>query len=335
MTAPPHHMRVGAIDIGSNSIRLLVADFPTGSERGDLVTVARAGEACRLGRGLGDSGDVDAAIAERAASLADGFARRASSLGCVHTIIGATAALRQATNGRTVAAAIQERAGLPVRILSGQEEARLVYQAVVLGLGGVARRNPCVVFDLGGGSTEVVSGVGAEAGRWASLPVGAVNLTERFVRSDPITAGESASIVAEVKTELMHHCAYMPEVTPVLAGVGGTITVLASLDRELSVYDAESIEGWVIGANRLGGLIQRVAGSTAQGREEWPVLGSGRSDIVVAGALAVRVLVDRFQSRGIVCSTQGLRYGLARLAAAEAAGTREMGPIGGAEATDK
>jgi exopolyphosphatase/guanosine-5'-triphosphate,3'-diphosphate pyrophosphatase len=311
-------MRVGAIDVGSNSIRLLVADIRPGSEPEELVTVARAGESCRLGRGLEKSGAVEPEMAERAARVAGEFARRARSLGAVHTVVGATAALRRAENGVSVATAIGERTGLRVRILSGQEEARLVYQAVVLGLRAVARRSPCVVFDLGGGSTEVVSGLGPEAGRWASLPFGAVSLTEKFIRSNPVAEDEISALVDEVRDHLMHHCALMPEVTPMFAGVGGTVTVLASLDRDLSAYEPALIEGWVIESGRLEELIQRVAASTEEARRGWPVLGRGRSDIVVAGALAIRLLAERFHSRGLVCSTQGLRYGLARLAAAEA-----------------
>lgn len=326
MKVPHGHMRVGAIDVGSNSIRLLVADIQAGGP--ELVTVARAGEPCRLGRGLETSGAVDAETADRAVTVASEFARRARSLGAVHTVVGATAALRTAENGAQVAAAIAERTGFKVRILSGQDEARLVYQAVVLGLRSVARRSPCVVFDLGGGSTEIVSGLGSEAGRWASLPIGAVSLTEKFVRSDPVGAEEIAALADEVREQLMHHCALMPDVTPVFAGVGGTVTVLACLDRDLSVYEPDLIEGWRIESARLAQLLRRVTTSSEAGRGHWPVLGRGRSDIVVAGALVVGLLAERFRSRGLVCSTQGLRYGLARLAASEAGAAAAAGRPG-------
>jgi len=310
-------MRVGAIDIGSNSIRLLVADISPAGNGSDLVTVARAGEPCRLARGLDQTGKVDAEMAERAASLAAEFVRRARSLGAGYTVAGATAALRRASNGPDVAALIGARTGVPVRILSGEEEARLVYQAVISGLGGSARRSACIVFDLGGGSTEIVSGMGPEVGRWVSLPFGAVNLTERFVTSNPLNDSEMEAIDREVATQLMHECAYMPERAPILAGVGGTVTVLASLDRGLTVYDPALIEGWLIRSARLEELTDRVARSTDRDREGWVVMGRGRSDIVVAGALVIRRLASRFRSNGLLCSTHGLRYGIARLAAAE------------------
>jgi len=317
VSAPTKHMRVGAIDIGSNSIRLLVADVPAEGNGHDLVTVARAGESCRLARGLDQTGQVDGEMAERAAHLSAEFVRRARSLGAGYTLAGATAALRRATNGADVAALIGARTGVPVRILSGEEEARLVYQAVVSGLGSGARRSACIVFDLGGGSTEIVSGMGSQVGRWVSLPFGAVNLTERFITSNPLNDSEMEAIDGEVERHLMHECAYMPETAPILAGVGGTVTVLASLDRELTAYDPAMIEGWTIRSARLEELTTRVARSTTADRDGWVVLGRGRSDIVVAGSIVIRRLARRFRSAGLVCSTHGLRYGLARLAAAE------------------
>lgn len=312
-------MRVGAIDIGSNSIRLLVADISGKGAESDLATVARAGEACRLGRGLDRTGTIEVEVADRAASISAEFARRARALGASRLIVGATAALRTASNGAEIAVRIGERIGERVRVLSGEDEARLVYRSVVLGLGSAARRSSCVVFDLGGGSTEVVSGMGGQAGRWASLPFGAVSLTERFSIAENPTAEQSQALSEHVAAELMHACALMPSETPLLAGVGGTVTVLASLDRGLTAYEPSLIEGWLIRADRLAELSTRVLEAPAEERERWTVMGKGRSDIVSAGVLVVRQLAKRFPSQGLMCSTQGLRYGLARLAAEESA----------------
>lgn len=312
-------MRVGAIDIGSNSIRLLVAELADpGALEAGLTTVARAGEVCRLGRGLDRTGIIDPELAERAGILATEFLRRARSLGASHVVIGATAALRNAINGAEVAQVISAKAGVRVRILSGDEEARLVYHSVVSGLGAGALRSPCVVFDLGGGSTEVVSGMGGESGRWVSLPFGAVSLTERHLGSDPPSGSEIEALRREVAAVIMHDCAYMPSRTPLLAGVGGTVTVLASLDRGLSTYDPGLIEGWVIRPDRLEALVTRLVAASHEERLALSVMGEGRADIVVAGTLVVRELAARFPSPGLVCSTRGLRYGLARLAAEEA-----------------
>ncbi len=310
-------MRVAAIDVGTNSIRLLVAETVAGGD--ELHTIARAGEPCRLGRGLDQTGRISEEMAERAAQVADEFARRARGLGARHIVLGATAALRSAANGAEVADRIAERCGVRPRILTGDDEARLVYRAVVAGLGSRTRRVPCVVFDLGGGSTEVISGVGGEAGRWVSLPFGAVTLTERFLRSDPPLAGEIEELRTAVTDQIMHRCASLPRAAPLLAGVGGTVTLLGMLDRGLSAYEPTALEGWTIPNERLRAAVRRLKSSTHGERMALPAMGEGRADIVIAGALVVELLCDRFPSLGLVCSTQGLRYALARLAADEIA----------------
>lgn len=311
-------MRFGAIDIGSNSVRLLVAEIAgSGGWDGALETVARAGEPCRLGKGLEQTGRIEPELTSRAGAIAHEFARRARSLGAAHVLAGATAALRSAENGEAAAASIAERAGLPVRILSGEEEAGLVYRAVAMGLGARARQNQCVVFDLGGGSTEVVSGVGVQSGRWSSLPFGAVTLTERWLAADPPGDRELAAARGAIASELMLGCALLPERTNLLAGVGGTVTVLASLDRGATEYDPNQLEGWYIEADRARDWIDRIARASHADRRQLPIMGDGRADIIGAGALVVEALLDRFKAPGLVCSTQGLRYGLARLAAEE------------------
>jgi exopolyphosphatase/guanosine-5'-triphosphate,3'-diphosphate pyrophosphatase len=312
-------MRVAAIDVGTNSIRLLVADVDGArGETSALRTVARAGEPCRLGRGLGQSGRIADEMAERASGLVLEFARRARSLGARHIVLGATAAMRSASNGAEVAERLASQAGVTARILTGEDEARLVYRSVVLGLGAGVGRNACVVFDLGGGSTEIISGVGPESGRWVSLPLGAVNLTERFISHDPPLDHEVAALSRHVRDELMHGCASLPQATPMLAGVGGTVTLLGMLDHQLSSYDPVALEGWAVASDRMDPLVARLTRLNHTERMALPAMGEGRADIVIAGALAVQQIARRFPSASLICSTQGLRYGLARLAAEEA-----------------
>src|SRR5262249_35859684 len=218
VSRPGGRMRVGAIDIGSNSVRLLVAEVPDQTPWGHaLETLARAGEPCRLGRGLHESGRVDDELVERAGVLVREFLRRARGLGARSVVAAATAALRRAGNGAAAAERISELAGVPVRIVSEADEARLVYRSVILGSGQSVRGSQSVVFDLGGGSTEVVSGVGERLGRWTSLPFGAVTLSERFGVGDPPSAAELASARSWLADGLMPGCALFPERTAVLA----------------------------------------------------------------------------------------------------------------------
>ncbi len=311
-------MRIAAIDIGSNSVRLLVGEAGKSADGIDLRAIARAGEPCRLARGLGETGRVDEELSKRAAGIVGDFVQRARSLGVSHLVVGATAALREASNGREVAIEIERSAGVPVRILTAETEARLIYESVIQGLGAGLHRSPCIVFDLGGGSTEVVSGVGAKPGRWTSLPFGAVTLTERFLHGNPPTGTEVEALLDEVRRQVMHDCALFPDRTPVLAGVGGTVTVLALVDRGLPHYEPALVEGWQIGPERLAELTRKLLEAPLSTRRSWPAMGEGRADIVAAGVLVVRVLAERFPAPALHCSTQGLRYGLARLAAAEA-----------------
>lgn len=311
-------MRVGAIDIGSNSVRLLVADVRDVQPWGPgLETIARAGEPCRLGRGLHETGRVDDELVDRAGVLVGEFLRRARSLGARSIVAAATAALRRASNGASAAERISEVAGVPVRILSEADEARLVYRSVISGSGESVRGSQSVVFDLGGGSTEVVSGVGERLGRWTSLAFGAVTLSERLVSSDPPTDDELWTARQWLKEELMHGCALFPQRTAVLAGVGGTVTVVAALDAGMSTYDPGQLEGMFVPRARALELVERIVRSTQAERRNMPVMGEGRADIVGAGALVVEGLLNRFQAPGLLCSTQGLRYGLVRLAAEE------------------
>ena len=156
-------MRVGAIDIGSNSVRLLVADVRDAEPWGPgLDTVARAGEPCRLGRGLHETGRVDDELVDRAGLLVGEFLRRARALGARSIVAAATAALRRASNGAAAAETISAAAGVPVRILSEADEARLVYRSVILGSGESVRGSQSVVFDLGGGSTEMARNIISE-----------------------------------------------------------------------------------------------------------------------------------------------------------------------------
>ena len=124
----------------------------------------------------------------------------------------------------------------------------------------------------------------------------------------------------------MQNCASLPPSTPLLAGVGGTVTLLGMLDRGLSSYEPSALEGWTIPSDRLRAAVRQLRSATHKERMALPAMGEGRADIVIAGALAVEVLADRFPSPGLVCSTQGLRYALARLAAEEVAGEVDPAP---------
>jgi len=310
-------MDIGAVDIGTNSVRLLLAR--SRGEGQPLQTLLRAGEACRLGRGLQSTGRIDEEMIERACEVVAHMVERARAEGAERIIVAATEALRVAANRDEVRDRIARAAGLPVRVLSGEEEARLIYGAVVESLGGGAARHACVVFDLGGGSTEIASGVGREVGRFASLPIGAVTLTERFLGKASPDSDGVAALERHVEEALVQSCRSYPTDPPVFAGVGGTVTVLASLFLDLPRYDPARIDGSAIPAAAVEALVERLTWMDPDSRRRIVVMGEGRADIITAGARAVLVMVKFFKARALTASSQGLRYALARLAADEAA----------------
>jgi exopolyphosphatase/guanosine-5'-triphosphate,3'-diphosphate pyrophosphatase len=309
-------MNVAAIDIGTNSIRLLVVEVP--ERLGRLNPLLRLGEPCRLGRGLSEAGAIDAEILERACGLVADMAERARRLGAANVVVAATEALRATSNQVDVLKRLESAAGVPVRVLTGHEEASLVYAAVVESLGRRGTLAPIVVFDIGGGSTEVASGAGPTVGRTASLTIGAVSLTERFLKSDPPAESEVGALDAEIKIHIMNNCALLPHVPAVFAGVGGTMTILASIFLDLPHYDPARIDGCTIPVPAVAGMVERLTWMTQRERREVPVMGAGRADIVVAGSRVVLGLARFFEASAVVASSQGLRYALARVAATEA-----------------
>jgi len=159
--------------------------------------------------------------------------------------------------------------------------------------------------------------VGNQPGRWNSLPFGAVTLTEQLLIGDPPSAERVATAREWIRDEIMRGCALLPERATLLAGVGGTVTVLASIDRGMSDYDPAALEGWWIERQHVRESVARLVSLSQEERRRLPIMGEGRADIIGAGALVVGALIERFDVQGLVCSTQGLRYGLVRLAAEE------------------
>lgn len=318
---PQPALRVAAIDIGTNSIRLLVAER---NSHGDVRPLVRLGESCRLGEGLDATGRIGARAEERTRDTLSRFARRARELDCVHVIVAATNALRSAENGAEVTDRLSAAAGYPIRILSGEEEARFVYQAVIDGLRWDPGRGEYLIVDIGGGSVEIVRGVGLAVEHWVSLELGCVRLTERFLRSDPPSAGELNDLRAFLRAEWVRLDPLLRPTPQAAAGVGGTITALAALNLGLRRYDASRVEGHLLPTGDVRRLTESLCGLTTGERQALATVGPGRADILPAGCVLLVSLLEAAGLASISASTQGLRYALARqaLRSAEAAALR-------------
>jgi broad specificity phosphatase PhoE len=299
-------VRFGVLDLGSTSFHLLVADA---TADGDVRRVLREREMLRLGATLADGDRVPDDACERAvetARLLGDCARRAE----VDVLLPvATAALRDARNGREVAQRIGEAIGVPERILSGAEEARLTFAAFRRKLRIGSRL--ALGLDLGGGSLELITGDDREVRFETTLPLGAARLHAELVRSDPMTRDEKRAVRARVRECLAGHrdALRRSEPRPAIA-TGGTMRALARLVLAERGRDENEIHGMELDADTLRDLARTLVASTQDERLAMPGMRRQRADLVPTGALILRTVAEELDLPGFTVSDWGLREGV-------------------------
>ncbi len=300
-------MRLGAIDVGSNTVRLLVADV-TGPASWRIAdqdqTITRLGENLACTGCLGE-----APMARTLAAIRD-YVERAARLGAHDIRIVATSAVREASNGRDFAAAVERATGRRVDVVSGEVEARLTLRGVRHGLG--AMPGPLLTFDIGGGSTEYVLSEGDAIRSMVSLRLGVVPLAERFPfpgRADPRVYAE---LLDDVRQRL---AAELPE--PIrtargaqLVGTAGTVTALAALDLGLIRYDPDRVQGHVLSRAAVERLLARLLDLTVAERAVLPCLEPGRADLIIPGTAIVMATFDQVRVDALRVSEYSLREGI-------------------------
>ncbi len=304
MTGAP---RVAAIDIGTNSVLLLVAEA-----RGDgLVAVREEATITRLGEGVDRTRTLsDAAVARTLDCLAS-YAAIMSELGVARLAAVGTSAMRDAAGGD----AFRERAaavlGEAPTTISGDEEAALTYEGTLVGID----REPegsVLVFDVGGGSTELIRGRAAVVAGAKSLDIGSVRLTERHVKSDPPTEREAEAVRGDVRRALATLPASIAGGADVeLVGVAGTVTSLLAVSRGIEPYDGAKVHGARMGVAELDAVLAKLRAIPTAARAMLPGLSPKRADVIVAGALLVREIMSWAGAKELVVSDRGVRWGLA------------------------
>jgi exopolyphosphatase / guanosine-5'-triphosphate,3'-diphosphate pyrophosphatase len=284
-------MRVGVVDIGTNSTRLLVAEV----EGGALTELERRTTVTRLGEGLEASGRLsDAAMARVSEALA-GYREAIDELGAERVVAVATSAMRDAANGPQFRDEIERRFGLDSRTISGDEEARLTFLGATSGRDAGAGT---LVIDIGGGSTEFVVGhPGGDPEFHVSTRMGSVRHTERHLHSDPPTAAELAALAADARAIVEADVpADVRRSVDAGIAVAGTATSLAAIDQQLEPYDPERVHGYRLGAQRCERLLARLAELTVAQRRDVPGLHPDRAPTIVAGA---GILLESMRASGL------------------------------------
>lgn len=296
---------VGVIDVGTNSVRVLVADAgPAGLrdvER-DLI-ITRLGEAVDRDRVLGVE-----PMRRTTAAIAEYVSRcRAADVKAIRVI--ATSAVRDAANREEFCSAVRDACGVLPDVLSGEEEARLGFAGATANINAAP---PYLALDIGGGSTELVRGT-TEVDRFVSMDIGAVRLTERHVRSDPPTEGELAAVREDAEENIARAVLTLgDEPVGTLVGLAGTITTAAAVHLGLEGYDRDAIHHAGLPRAAVKAIRRRLAAMTSQERRSLPAMPRGREDVIMAGLVILESVMDRFGCDQILVSESDILDGTAQ-----------------------
>lgn len=296
--------RVAAIDCGTNSIRLLIADIDADT----LTDVERRLEIVRLGQGVDRTGRLAPEAIERTRVVLAEYAESARGIEKIRMV--ATSATRDAENRDEFESMVRATLGRPAEVISGDEEAALSYVGAVRSLPDVA--SPALVVDIGGGSTEFVLGENGRAPQQRSVNIGSVRMTERHLANDPPTQQQIAAAEADIEAALDA----VREMVPVdraasLVGVAGTVTTLTAIAKNLPAYDPDRVHGAVLTRQTVREVSDRLLAMPHAERAALPSLHPGRVDVIGGGSLILRVIVESLGADAVITSEHDILDGIA------------------------
>ncbi|MEE9225465.1 MAG: Ppx/GppA phosphatase family protein [Bacteroidota bacterium] len=297
-------MRIAAIDIGTNTVLLLVAEV---DQHGKIDTLAYEQRLPRLGRGVAEHHNVTREAMEAVARVLMEFRVIYTSLNVEKVIACGTSAVRAARNRNQFLAHIKAVTGLDVSVLSGDEEALWTYRGALSGIREVG--SLATVIDIGGGSTEVIVGDRKTVHQRLSLDIGSVHLTERYLKRSPPDTEEVEHALRVVQMEFERLSGFHFSGT-VLVGVAGTVTTVAALAQGLPTFDLSKIAGYRLSKNSVDRAYRMLRMKTADQIRKLSDVTEGRADILFAGVLILREFMERFKFGTIITSERGVRYGL-------------------------
>ncbi len=305
--------RVGVIDVGTNSVKLLLADL----ENGQVTAVLEDSEQTRLGRGFYETRILQkSAIDQTAAAIAE-FHSIAKSEGAELVRVIATSAARDARNANELLDSVKQTSGLEIEIISGEQEADWAFRGVTSNPDFT--RHPLLILDVGGGSTEFILGEHGHQQFRESFNLGTVRLLEQIPHSDPPAAEELSDcrtwirnflfehVTPRVRTALKNCCSEQVQ----LVGTGGTSTILARVERQVDSYDRDLIESTRISNHGIRAMVEHLWSLPLSERQSLRGIPTKRADVILTGAVIYEAVMEQLGFAQLRVSTRGLRFGAA------------------------
>ncbi len=295
-------MKFASIDIGTNTILLLIAKVEAGKIRPlfEKETVAR------LGEGLQENGVLLQEAMDRSIQTLALYIRQSREMGVQEIFAAGTSALREAENSQDFLKLADEKLALSVEVISGEEEAQLSFLAVTKDL--QEGQKSTHVVDIGGGSTEFILGKKDQINQWVSLPMGSVRFAEEFLRSDPIQEEEWGRMEKRIR-ELLFGIP-RPQEQASFVAVGGTAPTLAAVEQGLEDFVTDKIHHFVLKREALKNQLLLYRSKTIEERKKIPGLPPSRADVILAGGAILYLAMDELEYPAVLISCHGVRYGL-------------------------
>jgi exopolyphosphatase / guanosine-5'-triphosphate,3'-diphosphate pyrophosphatase len=307
-------MKIGALDVGTNTVLMLVAEATADGGARRVIDLARV---TRLGQGVDQNHRLDPAAALRTLDAIAEFVDQARAAGAEKIVTAGTATLRDANDGESLVRRVRERTGVELEIVSGETEAWLSYLAVVRGL----RLDPSqrlLIIDIGGGSTEFIHAGGSATEfistessaklQLASLQIGSVRLTERILHHDPPTTREAADLRLAIDAELTG-LGWKFE-TDLLVGLAGTVTTVCAIALQMGTYDPDRVHGYQLSRDDVERILALLGKMPLAERRKLKGLDPARADVIFAGTAILERVMSEADANSLTVSDQGVRWGL-------------------------
>jgi exopolyphosphatase/guanosine-5'-triphosphate,3'-diphosphate pyrophosphatase len=296
-------MKIASIDIGTNTVLLLIAEVDDNGRISPLVYEQRIP---RLGKGVDASRNLQPESMHQVVEVLREYKSVISSHNVVKTIVCGTSAVREAKNKEEFRNLIHSEAGFDLEVLSGDDEAYWTYRGAISGIAGIRK---ATVVDIGGGSTEITVGNDRSIVNFVSLDLGSVRLTERFFQTDPPTPLELQAANMCIDSMLVKASAFNFK-DSILVGVAGTATSLAVLAQGLKTFSIDAVTNYRLDIDTVNLLLQTLRAMPSEEIRRLTSMMEGRHDIITAGALILHEIMEHFNFKEMMVSERGVRYGL-------------------------